>query len=125
MRLLPIALTTALAMMLAGTPAGAADGERGRILYEANCGGCHGESVHGREKRLAHDFEEVRGWVLRWSANLGLTWTHDEVDDVCVHLNARYYRYRCPAPLCSATGMRGRTAPAMAATGADTTPRAR
>lgn len=118
MRLLPIALTTFLAMTLAGTPAaGAADAERGRIVYEAKCGGCHGESVHGREKRLAHDFAEVRGWVLRWSANLGLVWTNDEVDDVSVHLNARYYRFRCPASVCSATGMHPGTAPAVAASG--------
>ena len=118
MRPLPIALTTALAMTLAGTDAAAAaDAERGRILYEARCGGCHNESVHGRERRVAHDFEEVRGWVLRWSANLGLAWTSEEVDDVSVHLNARYYRFRCPASLCSATGMRGVAAPAMAAAG--------
>ncbi len=97
MRSLPIALATVLAMTLAGTTAaGAADLERGRILYEARCGGCHGDSVHGREKRLAADFAAVRGWVLRWSANLGFAWTNDEVDDVTVHLNARYYRFPCP-----------------------------
>lgn len=126
MRFLPIALTTALAMTLAGTPAaGAADAERGRILYDAKCGGCHGESVHGREKRLATDFEAVRGWVLRWSANLGLAWTNDEVDDVSVHLNARYYRFRCPASVCRVTGMRGGTAPAVAASGVNLAPPAR
>jgi len=125
MRHLPIALMTALAMTLAGTgAAGAADAERGRVLYEARCGGCHGESVHGREKRLAADFEAVRGWVRRWSANLGFAWTNDEVDDVTVHLNARYYRFRCPASLCSATGMRRESAPTPAAGGADLAPRA-
>jgi hypothetical protein len=126
MRLLPIALTTVLALTLAGTSAaGAADAERGRLVYEAKCGGCHNDSVHGREKRVAHDFEEVRGWVLRWSANLGLAWTNDEVDDVTVHLNARYYRFRCPASVCSATGMRGGTAPAVAASGVKPAPPAR
>jgi hypothetical protein len=118
MRSLPIALATFLAMTLAGTTAaGAADRERGRILYEASCGGCHGDSVHGREKRLATDFAAVRGWVLRWSANLGLAWTNDEVDDVTIHLSARYYRFPCPASVCSATGMHGDAAPALAASG--------
>lgn len=118
MRLLPIALTTVLTLTLAGTPvAGAADAERGRILYEAKCGGCHAESVHGRDKRLATDFEAVRGWVRRWSANLGLAWTNDEVDDVSVHLNSGYYRFHCPASVCRATGMRDGTEPAMAVAG--------
>lgn len=126
MRLLPIALTTVLAVTLAGIPtAGAADAERGRIVYEAKCGGCHSESVHGRQKRLAHDFEQVRGWVLRWSANLGLAWTNSEVDDVSVHLNDRFYRFRCPASACSATEMRGETAPAVAAAGVNSEPQAR
>jgi hypothetical protein len=84
----------------------AADLERGRYLYESRCGGCHAESVHGREKRAARDFEEVRGWVRRWSANLGLKWADDDVGDVTVHLNARYYKYACPPADCVATGRR-------------------
>jgi mono/diheme cytochrome c family protein len=92
---------------LAGSPAApAADQEHGRTLYEARCGGCHSQSVHGRDKRVAADFEAVRGWVRRWSANLGLAWNAEEVDDVAVHLNARYYRFRCPPDLCKATGLR-------------------
>ena len=85
-------------------PAAAADAERGRILYESRCAGCHSTSVHGREKRVAADFESVRTWVRRWGANLGLAWTDDEVTDVTVHLNDRYYRFRCPATVCKATG---------------------
>jgi hypothetical protein len=95
-----------LAAIAAAGPAAAADAESGRLLYEARCGGCHAESVHGRERRAASDFESVRGWVRRWSANLGLAWTNAEVDDVTVHLNARYYRFRCPPDTCRATGLR-------------------
>jgi hypothetical protein len=120
------ALITALAMTLAGSPSvRAADAERGRILYEAKCGGCHAESVHGREKRLATSFDGIRGWVLRWSANLGLAWSGDEVDDVSLHLNANYYRFQCPVSVCSTTGQRGANAPAMATAEAAATPRDR
>jgi hypothetical protein len=84
----------------------AADMERGRILYEARCDGCHAESVHGRQKRAAADFEAVREWVRRWGANLGLKWTSDEVNDVAAHLNARYYRFACPPSDCPVTGRR-------------------
>lgn len=90
--------------------AGAADALRGRVLYETGCAGCHDVSVHGRAKREARDFEGVRGWVRRWSANLRLKWTDEEVDDVAVHLNATYYGFRCPPAYCTVTGGGGRGA---------------
>ena len=84
----------------------AADIERGRILYEARCDGCHTQSVHGRDKRVAADFASVRTWVRRWNENLGLKWTDGEIEDVAVYLNARHYRFACPPPACPATGRR-------------------
>ena len=56
--------------------------------------------------QAAGDFEELRGWVVQWAANLGLKWTDTEVTDVAVHLNARYYRFACPPVHCKATGSR-------------------
>jgi len=101
------ALLAAIAFCaLAAWPACAADAQRGRALYEAGCVGCHAESVHGRQKREAADLEAVRGWVRRWSANLGLKWSEEEVGDVAAHLNARYYRFACPPEDCKATGSR-------------------
>ncbi len=44
----------------------AADLERGRSLQVSGCSGCHGESVHGRAKRVAGSFEEITAWVARW-----------------------------------------------------------
>jgi mono/diheme cytochrome c family protein len=93
----------------------AADAERGRSLYESRCGGCHAQSVHGREKRVATDFASVRTWVRRWSANLGLKWSEDDVEAVAVHLNASYYRFSCPPPACKATGQRGGSRTSVAA----------
>jgi mono/diheme cytochrome c family protein len=105
MRFIPFAATAPFAFALACLlPAAAADAERGRVLYESRCDGCHATSVHGREKRVATDFESVRGWVRRWGANLGLAWTDDDATDVTVYLNDRYYRFRCPATVCKATG---------------------
>ena len=77
-----------------------ADPERGRDLYELRCLGCHAESVHARAKRSAKSFEEVRDWVARWNATLSLGWSPEEVDDVTLHLNTRYYRYPCPSSAC-------------------------
>jgi mono/diheme cytochrome c family protein len=82
----------------------AGDAQRGRVLYEASCLGCHGDSVHGREKLAARDFEAVRGWVRKWSASLKLRWTDADVIDVAVHLNAAYYGFPCPPAHCTVTG---------------------
>lgn len=97
------ALVLATGPALAPASAHAADASRGRVLYEYRCTGCHSESVHGRAHREARDMESLRGWVRRWSANLGLGWTDDEVADVAAHLNARYYRFACPPADCNAT----------------------
>lgn len=94
-------LALACALPLA---ASAADAERGRSLYETRCDGCHAESVHGRAKREASGFESLRGWVRRWSGNLGLKWKDEEIDDVAVYLNGRFYRFACPPSACKVTG---------------------
>jgi mono/diheme cytochrome c family protein len=107
MRLARLCLA-ALATALATSAPAAGDAQRGRVLYEAGCLGCHAESVHGRERRVAADFEAVRAWVRRWGGNLGLKWTDDEVTDVAVYLNQRHYRFACPPAYCKATGSLGR-----------------
>lgn len=95
--------TAALAaplLLAAALGAPAADAERGRALYELRCGGCHSESVHRRAKRVAGDFDDVRRWVDRWNETLALRWTGEEVDDVSLYLNGKYYRYPCPPRVC-------------------------
>ena len=99
MRFAPLAFACALPFAASG-----ADAERGRALYETRCDSCHAASVHGRAKREANGFDAVRGWVQRWSGNLGLKWTAEEIDDVTVFLNGRYYRFPCPPTACKATG---------------------
>jgi mono/diheme cytochrome c family protein len=94
-------------MLCAAAPvAVAADAQRGRELYESNCSECHSESVHGRAKRVAGSFEEIAGWVLRWSTHLKLKWGAPEIEDVSAFLNNTYYRYACPPTVCKVTSMR-------------------
>jgi len=114
MRIAPFpAIALCLSFAWTGAVA-AADTLRGRALYEGGCAGCHAESVHGRAKREATDFEAVRGWVRRWSANQGLKWTDEEITDVAAHLNERYYRFACPPADCKATGSREQGGPRLA-----------
>ena len=103
-------VTAALALPLATL---AADPDRGRDLYELRCQGCHAESVHARARRVARSFDEVRGWVARWNASLTLGWTAEEIDDVTVHLNTRYYRYPCPVTVCKVVSQAAPAAPSL------------
>ena len=99
---LGVLFTSTLFIALAMPSASGADAERGAALYELRCGDCHSESVHGRSKRVATDFGDVRRWVNRWNVNLGLRWDDEEIDDVSMYLNNTYYRYDCPPQVCKA-----------------------
>lgn len=98
--LLATVAIAALLILFATRNVAGADARRGAALYEERCAACHSESVHGREKRVAKDFDAVRAWVVRWNVNLGLQWGDEEVDDVSVYLNDRYYRFPCPPGIC-------------------------
>ena len=87
------------AFAFAGT-ATAADPARGRALYEAQCKGCHNESVHNDTSRKARNFEEARARIADFAAQLKANWTGAQVDDVAVYLNERYYSFPCPPKLC-------------------------
>jgi hypothetical protein len=78
----------------------AVDADRGYGLYDLHCTACHAESVHGRAKRVASDYYEVRDWVRRWERSLGLRWSAEDIDDVALWLNVTYYGYPCPPDVC-------------------------
>ena len=82
--------------------ASAADADRGKLLYEARCSACHESSVHDRKARKAASYAALRAQVLRWSAEVGGSWSAEEVDSVALYLNQRYYRLPCPPDLCKA-----------------------
>ena len=92
----------ALGLAALSGPLAAADAERGKILYETRCNACHQASVHGRSTRKAKSFDDVRAQVLRWSSEAGGSWARDDVDDVTLYLNQRFYRFNCPPSACKA-----------------------
>ncbi len=99
MRLLGCAWVLLGAVCVAGS-AQAADAARGKILYETRCNACHKASVHQREARKAASFKGVREQVARWSVELRSGWSSDEIDDVALYLNNRYYGFPCPDAVC-------------------------
>lgn len=98
------AVIAVLALSLAGLSGAqaAANAERGKVLYETRCSACHESSVHKRSARKAKTFDALRAQVLRWSAEVGGSWSGDEIDDLALYLNQRYYRLPCPQSICRA-----------------------
>lgn len=90
-RLIP--LTVMIAAFALASGATAADAERGKLLYDTRCNVCHGQSVHSREAKSAASCDSIRGFVTRWAQYLGTNWSAEEIDDVTLHLNERYYRF--------------------------------
>ena len=83
------------------TPAvGAGDFDRGQLLYQARCVGCHDKSVHSRAARKAVTVDAIRTQVARWDRMMGGAWKDPEVDDVTTYLNELYYKYPCPPSIC-------------------------
>jgi len=89
-----------LLLSAAGASAQATAAARGGQLYEQSCTSCHGKSVHDRNPRSARNLEEVRHFVERWSNEVGAHWSAQQLDNVVLYLNQRYYHYPCGQPDC-------------------------
>lgn len=72
----------------------AQDVERGRLLYQTHCGGCHYERTHQERLRPAvRDLEGLRDMVARWAPQTKRQYTLDELDDIVQYLNETHYRF--------------------------------
>lgn len=80
-------------VLVLGWRAQAADVERGQMLYENHCRGCHDSVVHIREAHKATSVDEVRHQVARFAQFLELGWEERDITDVARYLDRRYYRF--------------------------------
>ena len=95
---LGLLLMTVAAGALAQSPASAGSDETtGRILYDAQCNGCHLKEMHWRDRKVARDWPSLVQEVRRWQRNSGLAWSDDEVLAVARYLNATWYRFPADA----------------------------
>lgn len=101
-RIALLALAGSMTWLVAPAALAQANAERGQRLYETRCWACHEKSVHSRSPREAKSYQAIRGFVVRWDKVLGGDWTKDEIDDVTLYLNQRFYSYPCPAQVCKA-----------------------
>lgn len=66
---------------------------RGELLYENHCKVCHASVVHVRENHSAKSISDLRAWTRRWSGELKLNWSDEEINDVAEFLARRYYKF--------------------------------
>lgn len=90
-----IAILVAAAAPALSALAQSPDALRGQRLYEAACTGCHAESVHSRVQKTARSVPAIREFTVRWARVVNAPWTNEEIDDVVVYLNERYYKFMC------------------------------
>ena len=85
-----------LLFLLLPAAASAQDAERGRLLYQTYCGGCHYERVHDRLRSEVKDLSDLRDMVARWAPQTKRSFTLDEREDIAQYLNASHYRIGLP-----------------------------
>lgn len=88
----------AITILLSYSMSASAGTERGQLLYENHCMSCHVSTVHIREQRKAKTPAELRAAIRRWSGELKIVWTEDELADVYQYLNNRYYKFPVGTP---------------------------
>ena len=66
---------------------------RGELLYQNHCRSCHESLVHIRSKRRVKSLADLQYWVGRWSVEVDLKWSGQEIEDVTYYLNKLYYQY--------------------------------
>lgn len=90
------ALAAAAALGAVFAPAAQAqDADRGRLLYETHCLGCHYERIHRRapERALVKSLAALRLEVARRAALVPRRFSPDELDDIAEYLNRSHYRF--------------------------------
>jgi mono/diheme cytochrome c family protein len=76
--------------------------DRGQLLYETACKGCHDTQTHWRSRHFVRDWSTLIEQVTRWQSVAGQTWRGEDIEDVAAYLNREFYRLPCPLPRCTA-----------------------
>jgi len=87
------AIAFALAAAYGHALAQAPDLDRGRMLYENHCRGCHTSQVHHRVPRVPIDRAELQRIVRKWAVEENLPWTDEEIADVVRYLGVAVYQF--------------------------------
>ena len=67
--------------------------DRGELLYDNHCQGCHSKAIHTRIDRQATSPELLRAWVMSMAIHNKLGWSEEEIADITAYLNRSIYRF--------------------------------
>jgi mono/diheme cytochrome c family protein len=82
-----------LLLLMCAFSAKGEDAQRGQLLYETHCGGCHYERMHDRMRTKIRDLADLRDEVARWAPQTGRNFSLDEREDLAQYLNESHYRF--------------------------------
>jgi hypothetical protein len=87
-------LIAPLLALMAALPALAQDAQRGRMLYENHCLGCHYERIHKRDPSRSRivTLGGLRVEVAERAVQVGRPFTREDLDDIAEYLNRTHYR---------------------------------
>ena len=89
-RVLVLASAVGLSCFAGGASAG--DLERGKVLHDTFCAGCHGVSVYTRPDRIANTYGEILQQVARWQGNTQRRWSQQDIESVADYLAVQFYK---------------------------------
>jgi len=89
-----VRIAAVLALAVVALPAAAQDANRGKLLYETHCGGCHYERVHQRprERLTVQSLAALRDEVYLRAGQTKRPFTLQDLEDLVAYLNRDYYK---------------------------------
>lgn len=81
-----------IGLAASGSPTLAADAQRGRLLYETNCGGCHYQKIHERKTTSIRSHAALRTEIAKWARQANRTLAPAELDDIAEYLDRSHYK---------------------------------
>ncbi len=102
---LALALCVCCGMSSLAQAGRAPDESRGELLYSTHCNACHTIVIHWREQKLVTDWKGLKAQVNRWQAYARLGWREEDIVDVALYLNTRYYNFMSTEPKALSQGI--------------------
>ena len=70
-----------------------ANADKGKLLYEKDCHGCHGTEVFTRPNRQVKNLAELSKRVRQCTYATEKKWFNEDVDAVVNYLNDNFYKF--------------------------------
>lgn len=71
-----------------------ADADRGKVLHDQSCMGCHNTSVYQRPNRQITTLAALHAQVQRCTKPAGAEWSREDMNDVTDYLNLGFYHFK-------------------------------